>query len=65
MKEIDDLKAKGKHEEAGATASFLGLDRRYGCHFGMRSNLHSSIAAFYRGYDQMEAQKKLAKGTAR
>ena len=58
-KEIDDLKAAGKHEEAGARASFLGLDRRYGCHFGMRSSLWSSIAAFYRGYDAMEAQKRL------
>lgn len=57
--DVENLKSKGKHEEAGALASFLGLDRTYGCHYGMRSNLSSSIAAFYRGYDAMEAQKRL------
>ncbi len=59
MEEVDKLKSAGKHEEAGATARLLGHDRRYGCHFGMRSNLHASIAAFYRGWDRQDAEMKM------
>lgn len=48
---VEQLKAKGKYREAGAMARKENLPRSYGCHYGMRSDLEASRAAFYAGYD--------------
>jgi hypothetical protein len=60
---VTKLKADGKHEEAGAAAFEHGLGRKYGPHFGLRSNKDKAEAAFHRGYDtaEMQSRKKVDK----
>jgi hypothetical protein len=48
---VDQLKSKGHIFAAGALAFSLGLDREYGCHFGMRSDRSAAIDDYQRGYD--------------
>lgn len=55
---VNDLKADGKHEEAGAAAFKHGLGRKYGQHFGLKHTYDKSEAAFHRGYDGAEAKSK-------
>lgn len=55
---VDNLKADGKHEEAGAKAFEHGLGRKYGQHFGLRSTKDKDEASFHKGYDTAEAKSK-------
>ena len=59
---IDASKAKGHYREAGIVAAANGNDRRYGCHFGLRSGLYAAQEAFYAGFDDftLELQAALA-----
>lgn len=58
---VNNLKADGKHEEAGAKAFEHGLGRKYGQHFGLRSTKDKDEASFHRGYDaaEMKGKKKV------
>ena len=55
---VDNLKSRGKYEDAGAAAHKHGLGRKYGPHFGMRDTYDRSEAAFHRGYDKAELKRK-------
>ena len=55
---VNNLKADGKHEDAGAAAFEHGLGRKYGQHFGLRSTKDQDEAAFHRGYDRAEAKSR-------
>jgi len=55
---VNNLKADGKHEEAGAAAFKHGLGRKYGQHFGLRSTKDKDEASFHRGYDKAEIKSK-------
>lgn len=52
------LKTEGSYFAAGAVAFSAGMDRNYGCHFGMRSSRDAAIEQFYRGYDAARQEKK-------
>ena len=57
---IEALKAKGHYREAGVVAAANGNDRRYGCHFGVRSGLDAAKEAFYAGFDDFTASLRAA-----
>ena len=48
---INNLKAAGHYFAAGSAAYESGRPREYGCHFGMRSELHNARTTFNRGWD--------------
>ena len=50
-RQIDELKAEGRHFEAGKLARELGHNDDYGCHFGLRSELEKARAEFKLGYN--------------
>lgn len=56
---VDKLKGNGQVWAAGVLAAASGLDRQYGCHFGMRSTLEYDRELFYKGWD--EAHKEMTK----
>ena len=53
-REVDNLKSKGKHHEAGQHAAKSGHDRQYGPHFGMRSDKEEAQRQFFKGYDSVK-----------
>jgi hypothetical protein len=53
-REVDNLKSKGKHHEAGQHAAKSGHDRQYGAHFGMRSDKEEAQRQFFKGYDSVK-----------
>lgn len=55
---VNNLKADGKHQEAGAKAFEHGLGRKYGQHFGLRSTKNADEMDFHRGYDKAEMRSK-------
>ena len=55
---VNNLKADGKHEEAGAKAFEHGLGRKYGQHFGLRSTKNADEMDFHKGYDKAEMRSK-------
>ncbi|QIG66753.1 hypothetical protein EVB27_083 [Rhizobium phage RHph_TM16] len=55
---VDTLKSQGHAYGAGALARCLNEPRSYGCHFGMRSTLEKDRAAFFKGWDDADAEKK-------
>ena len=60
---IDKLKSLGHYREAGIVAAANGNDRRYGCHFGLRSGLYAAQEAFYAGFDDFTASLRAALAT--
>lgn len=55
---VDVMKGQGLFFAAGALAFQLGRDRRYGCHFGMRSSRDEAILLFERGWDAAKREGK-------
>ena len=53
-REVNDLKSKGKHHEAGVLAAKSGHLRQYGPHFGMRSGKEEAQRQFFKGYDSVK-----------
>lgn len=53
-REVDDLKSKEKHREAGVLAKKSGHPRQYGAHFGMRSGKEEAQRQFFKGYDSVK-----------
>jgi len=63
-REVDDLKSKGKHHEAGQHAAKSGHDRQYGPHFGMRSDKEEAQRQFFKGYDSVKKTNEEVKPLA-
>ena len=53
-REVNNLKSKGKHHEAGVLAAKSGHLRQYGPHFGMRSGKEEAQRQFFKGYDSVK-----------
>jgi len=60
QQKIDALKSCGHYREAGILAAACGQDRRYGCHFGLRSDLNAAQAEFYAGFESFISIQFLA-----
>jgi hypothetical protein len=50
---VEDEKELGNYRRAGQIRALLGLDRYYGCHYGMRSSLDLAKTAFTLGYNEV------------
>jgi len=53
IRQIEGEKSLGNYRRAGELRALLGLDRYYGCHYGMRSTRDAAKAEFEAGYDEV------------